>query len=578
MGKKLKHTSSRLKGLSRSGSAGLWEARKAIPEALRPVFGKREFKAALNTKDENEAIRLGAPLLADWSDQIDAAKGRVALAAKPLPRQAIDRDRAYLAIQRWKSQQIKDALNLAFNGALEPAPVGFSDEMRAHVHLVGSLREGDWSAVADFDHKLAAALKEQRVMCDPKHPAIPSMRDWFADALATVEHRIMEYRKGKLSDAPEPPAPIMDVAFEPPGELTTPPSSSSTKIMEVYDLWEASGAAKLEPRHRGYVKRLVEYLGDPDIADVTALQMDAMKLELEKFPLTKRLSDDEIPFTELIALAQQQGGYRTLHIKTVWNWITTYKRLFEFALDRDLIRKNPAAKTMRKPSAEESEERDPYDDDDLAAIFSAPMFNGFAGSGSRGYRDRSGSNVVRDHKYWLPILGLWTGGRVEELATLETSEIKIEGGVHYIDLTERPLKGPRRVKNRSARRIIPIHDRLVQLGFLKHVAALPPGPLFPKLNRNGKKASASFGPWWGRWCHANAKVEGEGLDDPAKVFHSFRHTWKQAVRETDVKDEIHDLISGHSGGNAVGRAYGRGARISVLKAAMDRIDFPTFPL
>ena len=241
MGRRLKHASSRLKGLSRSGSTGLWEARKAIPEALRPTFGKREFKAALHTRDENEAVRVGALLLADWTDQINAAKGKAERAASPLARQAIDRDRAYLAIQLWKSRRIKDALNLGFNGALEPPPLGFSDEMAAHVQMVGDLRNGVWQSVPDFDQRLSAALNEQGVACDPAHPAIPAMRSWFAEALALVEHTLMECRRGNLweptddalSDDLPPVSPVITAPDGPPA----PPSKASGKrLMELFDL------------------------------------------------------------------------------------------------------------------------------------------------------------------------------------------------------------------------------------------------------------------------------------------------------------------------------------------------------
>ena len=568
MGRKLKHASSKVKGLRRSGVTGLWEARKVIPASLRAALGKSEFKAALNTKDENEAIRRGGPLLADWNDQIAAARDKTALAVAPVQRQAIDRDRAYTAMQRWKSARIKGALNLAFNGMLEPPPLGFGDEMAAHVALVGDLRDGKWERVSGFDNRLSEALNSQGIMCDPVHPAIPAMRPWFCEAWAAVEHTLMEYRKGNLTDAPEAPAPVVPAVIEPPVRAPV----AGMKLMALFDLWEAS-KGKSEKRHRGYVQRLAEYLGDPDIADVTPIHMDAFLVELRKFPNTKRPIDD-VPFMEAIAQAMGRDDYRTLHIKTVWNWTVVYKAMFEFAVERDLIRKNPAAKMMRKPSAEESEERSPYEAEDVAAIFSAKMFYGYSGNG---YRDQPGSTLAKDHKYWLPILALWTGARVEELATLDKAEIKVEDGVSFIDLTERPLKGPRRVKNRSARRVIPIHDRLIDLGFLKHVEAQKAGPIFPELDADGGKVSASFGKWWGRWCEAHATVKGEGLDDPAKVFHSFRHAWKRTARASDAKEEIHDLISGHSEGNSVARGYGRGVDIKTLKAAMDLIDFPTFP-
>lgn len=567
----------KLKGLNNLRPSGIYHARKVVPKDVRAIIGRKEWDESLFTKDRDEAIRLGVPLLSGWASQIEAARAKLGAGSAPVERSPVDRDRAYLAIKRWESARVKEALNLAFNGSLEKAPVGFSDEMRAHVQRVGDLENGDWSSVPDFDALLSDALNSQRVACDPQHPAIPAMRPWFAASLANAEKTIMNYRRGHLTDAPEAPVPMTMATIEPPALPPIAAKATGMKLMAVFDLWEKS-KGRSEKRHRGYVQRLVEYLGDPDIADVTPLHMDAFLGELRKFPNTKKPVDD-VPFAELIERAQKWPDYRTLHVKTVWNWTVVYKGLFEFALDRDLVRKNPAAKMMRKPAADESDDRLPYDAEDIDAIFSAPLFNGFDGTG-RGYRDQPGFNTVKDHKYWLPILALWTGARVEELATLDKDEIKTEGGVHYIDLTERPLKGARRVKNRSARRMIPLHDKLVALGFMQHVASAS-GPIFPELDRDGAKASASFTKWWGRWCDAHAKQDGrEGLGDPAKVFHSFRHAWKAAARRPEIQEQFSDMISGHEGGNGVARGYGRagGIDVKILKETMDIIEFPTFHL
>ena len=45
-------------------------------------------------------------------------------------------------------------------------------------------------------------------------------------------------------------------------------------------------------------------------------------------------------------------------------------------------------------------------------------------------------------------------------------------------------------------------------------------------------------------------------EDPAKTFHSFRHTFKRACREAGLGEEIDNALTGHSGGG-VGRSYGR---------------------
>ena len=589
MGKKLKHTSSRLKGLGRSGSTGLWEVRKAIPEALRPVFGKREFKAALNTKDENVAIRLGAPLIADWSDQIEKAKGEAVLAVVPPQRQAIDRDRAYLAIQRWQSQQIRDALNLAFNGALEPAPVGGSDEMLAHVQMVGDLRSGDWRCVPEFDVRLASTLNSERIHCDPLHPAIPAMRLWFAGAMAAVEHAVMEYRKGNLSQAPEAPAPVIPAVIEPP-VLSLPPvntqSGTGMRLMDLFDRYQANSPKTVLSRHRGYVTRLMEYLGDPDIASIQPLHLLAFRSEIERFPKEKR-DISNVPFMTAIAEAQKANpNYERLMSKTVWTWTQTYKRMFKFAVQNDLLTKNPAENMMAKPSKELSAERDVFGPDDIEAIFSTPLFQGASGKLDSGYRKNPGAEIIKDHKYWLPLFCLFHGCRIEEPSAAKVSEFKVHDGIHYLDLSKRPAyDAPRRVKNASAKRLVPLHKRIIELGFLIYLEGLDSeGFAFPLIGSEDNKSATSMIKWWGLWARANAKTPGVGMDDPLKPFHSFRHTWMAAsATNPDIKERLSDLISGHAGdGNKVARHYGASslrdpAILPILKPQIDLIDFPTFP-
>ena len=67
-----------------------------------------------------------------------------------------------------------------------------------------------------------------------------------------------------------------------------------------------------------------------------------------------------------------------------------------------------------------------------------------------------------------------------------------------------------------------------------------------------------------------------GMDDPSITFHSFRHTWKRRARASDVKEEIHDVLSGHAS-TTISRKYGEGLDVSDLARNMALISFPTMP-
>jgi integrase len=63
------------------------------------------------------------------------------------------------------------------------------------------------------------------------------------------------------------------------------------------------------------------------------------------------------------------------------------------------------------------------------------------------------------------------------------------------------------------------------------------------------------------------------LRDPNLVFHSFRHTFKDTCRAADLREEVHDALTGHTGGNSVGRSYGRGMPIERLAEAIKKVEY-----
>jgi len=85
----------------------------------------------------------------------------------------------------------------------------------------------------------------------------------------------------------------------------------------------------------------------------------------------------------------------------------------------------------------------------------------------------------------------------------------------------------------------------------------------------GRAGVKAYSKWFGRYLRA------QGVTDTAKVFHSFRHGFKDALRQGKVDHELREALSGHSLGSKVD--YGakqmltRGA--SVLEEAVSKISY-----
>jgi integrase len=318
-----------------------------------------------------------------------------------------------------------------------------------------------------------------------------------------------------------------------------------------------------------YVRRLTEFLGDLPIDEVTPEMLDRFKTSLRAFPVVKKPTVLAQSFNDI--LRAYEGDTQTPRLTTATirrKWFGAFNRMFNYALELDLVARNPVTRVIPKKSEEAIAERRPFSADDIAAIFSAPLFSGHSGK-TTGYRKVPGSVVTKDAVYWLPILSLWHGFRVEEAGAMRASEVRQETGVWVFDLTQRQLK------TRESRRFVPVHPKVIQLGFLDYALSQTGEWLFPDLphDPDGRRASTrAYTSWFGRWCDAH------GFTDPTQSFHSFRHTFKRACREAGVPEELHDLLTGHKGPPSVGRGYGRGVALPVLAREIAKVDYPTFPL
>ena len=75
------------------------------------------------------------------------------------------------------------------------------------------------------------------------------------------------------------------------------------------------------------------------------------------------------------------------------------------------------------------------------------------------------------------------------------------------------------------------------------------------------------------------------MTDTNKVFHSFRHAFKDALRAGDVPEDLGDALTGHSN-QSVGRSYGaKGADAMIRRftlprmvAAIERVTYPGLDL
>ncbi len=142
-------------------------------------------------------------------------------------------------------------------------------------------------------------------------------------------------------------------------------------------------------------------------------------------------------------------------------------------------------------------------------------------------------------RYWMPLIALFTGMRKEEVAQLRHYDILEENGIAYFDVSD---SEGRSLKTDNAKRKIPIHSRLLDLGFMDYVRSRR-GPLFTD---SGGAVSHAFI----RYLE-EIGVKKKG-DLRAMVFHSLRDTFNQRLFDnTSVQELIRLELMGHSSGGRV---------------------------
>ncbi|ASJ25979.1 phage integrase SAM-like domain-containing protein [Laribacter hongkongensis] len=249
---------------------------------------------------------------------------------------------------------------------------------------------------------------------------------------------------------------------------------------------------------------------------------------------------------------------------TVEKHLTAIKRLLGWALDNDIISRNPASGVRVAKAANAAPGRQPYSLEDLNAIFGMPIFR-------KAERPKAGRGEAA---FWLPLLGLFTGARLEELGQLLCSDVRERDRVNYIAISD--AEEGQSVKTSSSRRLIPLHPELLRLGFLDYVADQRKRGhqhLFHLLESNRHGAcTAAWSKWYGRFARTPS------LNMPkSKVFHSFRHTFKDAARNSGIPKDVHDAFTGHSA-NDVGSTYGNGPSLQSLAVWISKLEYPGLQL
>lgn len=253
---------------------------------------------------------------------------------------------------------------------------------------------------------------------------------------------------------------------------------------------------------------------------------------------------------------QKRPQEDTLSTSTISGHLDRMRVFFEFATSRDFTNKqifNDVDVTVTHNSYE------PFTDQELELLFDWSTFSTF-------------QRTNKPSHYWVMLIALFTGARMGEIFFLQVDSIKKdENGIWYFDIIS---DESRNTKNSQSVRPIPIHSKLISLGFIDFVeqrkADGETARLFPEYKDHNGKAGVKF-------TDAFKRYRKKCFDAPprTKVFHSFRHTINNKLQQLASKMNPVMLcrLAGHSTGSMTFDIYGGDFELKDLKEVIELLNF-----
>ena len=236
---------------------------------------------------------------------------------------------------------------------------------------------------------------------------------------------------------------------------------------------------------------------------------------------------------------------KTLNIGTINDILEAVATMFEWCVRETLLQTNPATRLQMTDQRAPSSLRDAFSNEELAKIFSHESYTS--------YKDTS------PQYYWIPLIALYSGMRLEEIAQLHCSDLyKTPKGTWVFDLNTRELDEygfAKSLKNVNAARMVPVHPVLLDEGLLDYharVVAAGEKRLFWQLSRSEK--TVKYGKQPGKRFKATITA-AIGPSDK-KTFHSLRHTFADFYKQNGLQDDKFRQLYGHALPHLAASQYG----------------------
>ncbi len=426
-----------------------------------------------------------------------------------------------------------------------------------------ALARGDTTVIRE---ELDELLDAYQISLDPKCESYRRLAMAVLSAHVKALKDIERRNSGEPVDTPRTP------------EVLGESEAIGGSLRDAFQGWnkERERPADTVHEYKRAVEMFIQLHGDLPVSAIKKSHARLYREALQDVPQRRTGELLKASLPELVAWVRKHPEAPKVAPGTINKQVGAVAAIAEWAfakgvIPEDVVWSNPFAK-MRVQG--DDSERTSFENPDLKLLFAATVFTKHEyPEGGRG-----------PAAFWLPLLSLFNGARQTELASLTVGDVQTEPetSTPLFYITTQASRG-KKLKTKASRRVVPVHEKLVRLGFLKFVEDVRKRDgdkafLFPLIATDkGRAGVKAYSKWFGRYLRA------QGVTDKAKVFHSFRHGFKDALRQGKVSQEVHDALTGHAQASTVSGGYGAKEMLArfgvkVLRAAVAKVAYPGLDL
>ena len=538
--------------LVRKNSSSSYLLNIKIPRDLREYFGRNQFKISLKNGIHSQSLLFAKVLYLEVQSIFSSI--RMGTISKITVKQVKDilRDKIERTLNHSKHIVVDT------NTFIESEVKDKIEEINGDERILRTQLEQNYDGVLEhIEKEITRIIKSKDLTIDSKSLEFKELRKQFLElrlirskwkkelledsGKSVNDFRNEIYKKFNIEGeqltpvienyAPEPTQPYLVEKEDKPSQIDVSPKLSEMKEEFIGERLLSGFSPKSTRELESTIDDLIEIIGDIPILKVTPNNARDFKKIISSLPKYRNQSPRYRGLTikQILSLDGVEGqepkniNKLIYRVRVFFKWLKN--NYSEYVPQNHFDGLSIQEKKFDKP-------RDIFTNKELHKIFdTTPFLNNTIRNPHR--RNKLAS-------FFVPIIAIHTGMRLEEICQLRLEDVYKEGTVDIIRVT---ISKETKLKTVTSQRIVPIHENLKRVGFLEYCNYMKKQKkerVFWDLTKSRDGYGRNIGRYFMEYLRKVGVYEFQ-----SKVFHSLRHTFITTLLQNGVREEVVNGLCGH---------------------------------